>query len=273
MTPGGTPPASRPGLPETSAEAPRRIHLRLGSTAGLAAFALLLLVTGWCNSRDTLDQGQWITSLPRGDRQAIAEQIHHEAMDPIGHLELRDRLGPRMSARGRPVQENLPRSIPGWRRGAWTLTPRAAYGIEARVLALRSYRRDELAPVSPLDLALGWGRMRDEAVYGQLGVRISRRYYSYRWRGSPPIPLEEIAHSSANTHLVPASPEVARALDGVRRGDWVRLYGFLIDIEHPSGWVSRTSLVRTDTGAGACEILWVVAAEVVDGPSPMPHDD
>lgn len=247
--------------------------MRLGSTTGLAAIAVLLLMLGWCNSRDTLDQGTWITAAPRGDSEAVARQVHLEALDPIGHLELRDRLGPRMSARGRPVQENLPRGLPGWRRGAWTLTPRAAYGIEARVLARQTYRRDELAPISPVDLALGWGRMSDAAVYRQLGVRIARRYYSYRWRGSPPIPQEEIAHSSANTHLIPGTPEVAATLDRVRGDDWVRLYGYLVDVEHPSGWVSRTSLVRTDTGSGACEILWVVAAEVVEGPTVLPDSD
>jgi len=43
-------------------------------------------------------------------------------------------------------------------------TPVAYFELEARVLSKRLYRYDAAAAISPVDLALGWGRMSDTAV-------------------------------------------------------------------------------------------------------------
>jgi hypothetical protein len=43
----------------------------------------------------------------------------------------------------------------------------------------------------------------------------------------------------------------------VREGDVIVLQGYLVDVDHDSGWRWRTSMNRTDTGAGACEIVFV----------------
>jgi hypothetical protein len=45
----------------------------------------------------------------------------------------------------------------------------------------------------------------------------------------------------------------------------VTLRGRLVDVTGPKG-VARTSLVREDTGAGACEILYVEGVEQHYGP-------
>ncbi len=55
-------------------------------------------------------------------------------------------------------------------------------------------------------------------------------------------------------------------LADVRIGDLVRLQGKLVDlvIRDPAARVvfqARTSLTRTDVGSGACEVLYVEAAE------------
>jgi hypothetical protein len=71
-----------------------------------------------------------------------------------------------------------------------------------------------------------------------------------------------MASQTANTHLVPGSSRVASALARVRRGDVVRLEGDLVDIDGPDGFAWKTSLSRTDTGAGACETLYVRALTI-----------
>ena len=58
-------------------------------------------------------------------------------------------------------------------------------------------------------------------------------------------------------HMVPASREVERALKSVRPGQEVALSGYLIEARAPDGWRWRSSLTREDTGAGACELVWV----------------
>src|SRR5258706_126188 len=62
--------------------------------------------------------------------------------------------------------------------------------------------------------------------------------------------------------LPPANGAVARALDGVRTGAVVTLRGWLIDVDAADGWRWRTSRTREDTGAGACEIIWVESVAV-----------
>ena len=56
---------------------------------------------------------------------------------------------------------------------------------------------------------------------------------------------------------MPGNADVKRALARVRVGDIVELEGLLVDLWRDDGGQARTSLRRDDTGAGACEIIWV----------------
>ena len=62
--------------------------------------------------------------------------------------------------------------------------------------------------------------------------------------------------------MIPASNGVAGRLKKIRRGDIVRIRGFLVDVDHDSGFFWRTSLSRDDTGNGSCEILYVDWIEI-----------
>jgi len=37
----------------------------------------------------------------------------------------------------------------------------------------------------------------------------------------------------------------------------VKLSGYLVDVRGDDGWSISTSMTREDTGAGACEVIWV----------------
>ena len=133
--------------------------------------------------------------------------------------------------------------------------------LEARVLGVEHYRFDRGADLSPVDLALGWGRMSDSAVLDRITISQSGRFYHWR-TVQYPIPRQEIETSSANMHMVPANEAVARQLSGVRRGHVVRLGGYLIEARGADGWRWRSSLTRTDTGNGACELIWLERLEL-----------
>ncbi len=158
-----------------------------------------------------------------------------------------------------PLQTEVPRGLQPFRLQAGTLTPLAGFRIEARVLSREDYSIGREADFSPTDLALGWQRMREDAVLARLDISQSSRWYRYRWRGEPPLPPPEIVRSSANMHMIPSSPEVARALRAVRRDDTVRIDGWLVQVDAPDGWRWRSSLSRDDTGNGACELVYVCA--------------
>jgi hypothetical protein len=88
------------------------------------------------------------------------------------------------------------------------------------------------------------------------------RWYRWRYQGAPPIPPREIELSSANMHMIPASRDVARTLQRLDKGAVVSLRGYLVEARASDGWSWRSSLTREDTGAGACELVFVQAIEV-----------
>jgi hypothetical protein len=141
-------------------------------------------------------------------------------------------------------------------RGDVTLTTRAQFDITARVLSRKDYSRGADADLVPVDLALGWGRMSDSEVLAKVDITQSGRFY--RWHVKEfPIPRREIETSSANMHMIPADDDVKRQLEQVRAGQVVRIEGFLVDARRTDGWRWNTSMTREDTGAGACELIYV----------------
>jgi hypothetical protein len=137
-----------------------------------------------------------------------------------------------------------------------TITPLATFSITARVLSRADYRWDASAAISPVDLALGWGRMSDTAVLDKIEIWQSGRFYNWRVAEFP-IPEREIIESSANMHLIPADSSVERAIDRVKQGDVVTFDGYLIEARRSDGGIWRSSLTRSDSGGGACEVVWV----------------
>lgn len=151
---------------------------------------------------------------------------------------------------------------PEFTKNGYRLTVLAEYEVTARVLARKTYRFDRGADLSPLDFALGWGPMSDDRVLEHLDI--SQRNRFYYWRAERlPIPREEIERNSTNTHLIPADNTVARRLKTVRQGAVVHLRGYLVRADSNNGWHWVSSLTRTDTGRGACELLWVESVETL----------
>lgn len=138
----------------------------------------------------------------------------------------------------------------------YRITPLADYSITARVLSREDYRLGREADLSKTDFALGWGRMSDESVLKNISVKQTGRFYLWQVQEFP-IPRREIETSSANVHLIAANSTVANQLERVRKGQVVHLQGELVQAEASDGWKWRSSLTRDDTGAGACELLYV----------------
>ncbi|HEY2124949.1 MAG TPA: hypothetical protein VGG94_05750 [Chthoniobacterales bacterium] len=139
------------------------------------------------------------------------------------------------------------------------LKPLAHFTVEARVLHRKIYRYDRQASLVPVDLALGWGPMSDQGVLDRLTISQSMRFYWYEYRLPPPIAPEEIVAHSTNLHVIPATDEVEQHCKALRAGTLVHLRGELVEATGPElgTGIWRSSLSRTDTGNGACELMWV----------------
>jgi hypothetical protein len=167
---------------------------------------------------------------------------------------------PGILAPGAPMQQAVGSSVFGI--DDYVLTRRARFQITARVLGSERYRVGREADLSPLDLALGWGVMSDSALLDQLEISQSGRWYHWRYKNALPVPEAQVIAGSSNMHMIPARKSVERALKKLRVGDIVTLQGYLVDADHPSGWHWRTSMNRTDSGNGACEIVYVESVSV-----------
>jgi hypothetical protein len=159
-----------------------------------------------------------------------------------------------------PLQRNLDvadaQNINGY-----SITPLATFNIKARVLATKSYHFGREADLSPVDFALGWGQMSDEAVLNKIDISQSNRFYFWHVDEFP-IPREAIETLSANMHMVPADVLVEKRLKSVRVGQVVQLGGYLIEAKAGDGWHWKSSLTRNDKGNGACEVMLVKSIEL-----------
>jgi hypothetical protein len=161
-----------------------------------------------------------------------------------------------------PVQVNLD-AQPTLPHGRWTLQPRASYDITARILSREDYRFDAVADLIPEDLALGWGPMSDNQILKALEISQDYRFYFWRAVHGLPIPREVVIEHSANTHVIPADDFVRSQLRKLRAGQVVHLSGLLVDGVRKDGRWLHTSMIRTDTGPGACEVMLVQGVEIL----------
>ena len=168
--------------------------------------------------------------------------------------------GAGIMAPGEPIQVNLT-EIEAFEFRNYRLTPLADFEVNARVLSTKAYKRGREADLSPVDLALGWGRMSDEAVIDQISIRQLNRFYLWRAKQLP-IPQREIETHSANMHIIPSNRQIERELKRIRKGDLVTFSGKLVHVDASDGWRWTSSLTRTDTGNGACELIFVESFEI-----------
>ena len=169
-----------------------------------------------------------------------------------------------------PGQVLLPDNLAQISYGAYSLKPLALFSVDARVLQRRNYRYDIGASLVPVDLALGWGPMSDQQVLDQLRISQSMRFYWFEYKLPPPIPPAEIVAHSANMHIIPATPAVASKCKALRAGSLVHLIGNLVEATGPGIGRWTSSLTRTDTGKGACELFYVEEIEEIS-PKTVPQ--
>ncbi len=138
----------------------------------------------------------------------------------------------------------------------YTIRPLQSFEIKARVLSTAHYFVGREADLAPVDLVLGWGPMSDEAVLSKIDISQSHRFY-YWHVDAFPIARDQIETNSANMHMIAADSTIEKTLKSIRPGQVVKLSGYLVEVNAADGWHWRSSLSRTDTGNGACELVYV----------------
>ena len=166
---------------------------------------------------------------------------------------------PGVLASQQPVQNSANQSP--FEFNGYSIQPLQNFEIKARVLSTEHYRFDREADLAPVDLALGWGAMSDEAVLKQIRISQSGRFYFWHVDNFP-VPRDVIESSTANMHMIPADSRIEKALNAIKAGQLVSISGYLVEAKAADGWRWKSSLSRTDTGKGACELVYVKAISI-----------
>lgn len=154
------------------------------------------------------------------------------------------------------VPQQSPTESNPFEHKGFQVIPLADFALSARVLSRKDYRFGKESKVSPTDLVLGWGALSDPEVIEQISFRQSGRWYFWQVDQFP-VPRRVIETHSANMHLIPANKEVERVLKTLKPGALISLQGYLVHLDAEDGWHWRSSLTRDDTGANACELIYV----------------
>jgi hypothetical protein len=140
----------------------------------------------------------------------------------------------------------------------YRITPRFRWDQSARVMSERPYRWGSLADVVPEDLALAWGPVLTPPYAGRISYSQYARFYF--WRANlAGLDRGTIVSHTANTHVIPATTWLRRAVRALSRGDDVRLEGWLVEVDgvDEPGFHWGTSTSRDDEGPNSCETVYL----------------
>ncbi len=178
-------------------------------------------------------------------------------------LELRlleHRAAARPDVRGEPRQVAEDRApfehFAGGKR--YRITPRFRWDESARVVSEEPYRFGAAGALIPEDLALAWGPLLSPPFAGRISYSQGSRFFFWRSRDGS-LDRGTIVSHAANTHVIPATARLHRAIACVSKGDDVRLEGWLVDVDGVTNpafhWGTSTS--RQDEGPNSCETVYL----------------
>jgi hypothetical protein len=151
-----------------------------------------------------------------------------------------------------------------WKGTPYIVEPKANYHLRGLIVSHNNpsgwgdiYHDDK--SVDLRDLCVVWGETLANGSY------LDASYWSEPWTcnvrtkkyGNDFSPSE-----LSNNHILAGSDQVAATIQSAWIGDQIELKGFLVDYypESQPNYVRPTSLVRTDTGNGACEVFFATEA-------------
>lgn len=156
----------------------------------------------------------------------------------------------------------------------YAIRPRYSYDIAGVIVSLHhsdawwDYAHAQWGDhINVMDVCLAWGDNTARGTYQEIHFSNSQwecRFETHSSAAWQAFRLDQVS----NNHLLTGDPALARALAGLQVGDQVRLRGQLVDYtiyrDGVAGGTRVSSDTRTDTGPGACEVVYVDSVETLD---------
>ncbi len=164
-----------------------------------------------------------------------------------------------------PVQVNIQKSEITYVSTEGTNIPivlLADYAVEGVIKSKLKYS-DYPSRVAQYDVAIAWGNLNEKEIDKHIRYSQSGRWYYYNFDRDVSVSLSYIAEHSANVHLISKDQLVLKKIENLNKNDHIKLKGYLVNVKFDNG-IWSSSLTRTDTGNGACEIMYVTDVEVIE---------
>ena len=144
---------------------------------------------------------------------------------------------------------------------------KASYSIYGRVVAKKYYLPTSAKnKLSEYDLGLTWGMLSDPSHDNDISYKHEQeRRLTVRASQSLVAKLggsTGLTRSLSNNHLLHSNEDILKALRNVQLNDYIHIEGYLVYVNiyynnSSSYYVWNSSLSRTDSGDGGCEIIYV----------------
>lgn len=153
-----------------------------------------------------------------------------------------------------------------------TITYLYSYDIEALVVHTKDYIGFSVDDkLSPIDLALTWGAVAEYNEFIDFHWSQSGRWCYYKVDSQQELDnvggIAGITSHMSNNHIIPANNDILNKVRWIRRGDHLRLKGYLVNVDgrKPDGttFLWHSSTTRDDTGNHACEVFYVTDVQWV----------
>jgi hypothetical protein len=144
-------------------------------------------------------------------------------------------------------------------RDGHVLTALARFSAQARVLSVNRYG-DRAAQIAPRDIALGWGPMSDSTTLKLVDVAQTERGVVFQ-SFDPKLPEEQVEAYLLNLHVVAGDPALRESLSELRRGNVVKIEGWLVEAVAGDGFRWRGK-ARELAPKMPATLLWVQKLEV-----------
>jgi hypothetical protein len=138
-----------------------------------------------------------------------------------------------------------------------------SYEISGKVVATFKYLPITTGNrMSPMDVGIVWGDLIDEEnlkhiKWHETGTRF------LHWETKDGTWYQEFGSVEglySNNHLVPSNNKAKNMIKKIKRGDYIKITGYLVDIfweERNRSYSWHSSITRNDQGDGACELIYV----------------
>ena len=140
------------------------------------------------------------------------------------------------------------------------ITQKAAYTVRGIVVGRENYHSGWNSLISPADVALCWGKLAENGTYKRLKWSQGNRWYFWRAGEEFGYNNDFVAVHSSNNHLIPATPNLTKAVKSLKEGDTVEMTGHLVDVtavKKSENYFWNSSTSTADRGDGSCEVIYI----------------